>query len=170
MADVLRPSHFDLLLGRGGSFGGALWAGGACGLAQWRCAASNLPSGIIHLRYLCAYIQQPGRSTFLVNHVQLFLGDCNETQVAAALPHLVRSPLSAFEALSSGDPWCRLPDIHVTSTQGYLVPRVHQDIMLECVEEEGVKVRLVDVDTAHSVFLSWQEEMLTLVDEVARIA
>lgn len=38
--------------------------------------------------------------------------------------------------------------------------------MLKHVEEDGVKVRLLDVDTAHSVFISRQEEMLKLADEV----
>ncbi|KAJ5633203.1 alpha/beta-hydrolase [Penicillium lividum] len=175
------------------SYGGAVGTDAIQGLDLPSRAASKLPGGIIHLLYMCAYIQQPGRSvwdviteakmtdfwpqfvdnkpdgsTFPVDPVQLFLGDCDETQIAAALPHLVRSPLSAFETPSSGDSWRRLPVTYVTTTKDYSVPRVYQDIMLKHVDEEGVKPRLVDVDTAHSVFLSQQEQMLRLVDEVVR--
>lgn len=109
---------------------------------------------------------KPDGSTFPVDPVQLFLGDCDEAQVEAALPHLVRSPQSVFETPSSGDCWRRLPVTYVTTTKDYSVPRVYQDVMLKHVEEEGVKVRLVDMDTAHSVFISRQEEMLKLVDDV----
>lgn len=131
------------------SYGGAIGTDAIQDLDLPSRAANNLRGGIIHLLYICAYIQQPGRSvwdivieaqltpfwpqfvenkpdgsTFPIDPVQLFLGDCNEAQVAAALPHLVRSPQSVFETPSSGDCWRRLPVTYVSTTKDYSVPRV----------------------------------------------
>ncbi|OJJ96962.1 hypothetical protein ASPACDRAFT_124946 [Aspergillus aculeatus ATCC 16872] len=175
------------------SYGGAIGTDAAQDLDLPTRTAQNLPGGIIHLLYLCAYIQLPGRtvwdviteaqmtgfwpqfvqnhedgSTFPVDPVQLFLGDCDEKQVAAALPHLVRSPLSAFHTQSGGDAWRRLPVTYLTTTKDYSVPRVYQDLMLKHVAEDGVTVRVVEVDTAHSVFLSRRDEVLRLVEETGR--
>ncbi|RAH81717.1 alpha/beta-hydrolase [Aspergillus japonicus CBS 114.51] len=175
------------------SYGGAIGTDAVQGLDLPTRAAQNLPGGIIHLLYLCAYIQLPGRtvwdviaeagmtgfwpqfvqdhadgSTFPVDPVQLFLGDCDAEQIAAARPHLVRSPLSAFHTPGSGDAWRRLPVTYVTTTKDYSVPRVYQDIMLKHVAAQGVEVRVVEVDTAHSVFLSRRDDVMRVVDEAVR--
>ncbi|KAJ0424605.1 alpha/beta-hydrolase [Aspergillus carlsbadensis] len=150
---------------------------------------SGTRGGVIHLLYLCAYILQPGRtiwnvieeaqmthlwpqfvtdfddgSTFPVDPVLLFLGDVDEDKVEAAKPHLVRSPLSAFHAETVGDAWRRLPVTFVATTKDYSVPRVYQDLMLKRVEGEGVGIRFVDVDTAHSCFISREEEVMDVVE------
>ncbi|KAI9372187.1 Alpha/Beta hydrolase protein [Aspergillus egyptiacus] len=84
------------------------------------------------------------------------------------LLYLVRSPLSALQASTVGDAWRRLPVTYVMTTKDYSVPRVYQDLMLKKVAEEGVRFRLVDVDTAHSVFISREKEMLELVESVVQ--
>jgi pimeloyl-ACP methyl ester carboxylesterase len=154
-------------------------------------SSSSRRGGVIHLLYLCAYILQPGRTiwsvideaqmthlwpqfvtdfddgtTFPVDPVLLFLGDVDEARIEATKPHLVRSPLSAFHAETVGDAWRRLPVTFVATTKDYSVPRVYQDLMLKRVAEEGVEIRFVDVDTAHSCFISREEEVMAVVEEV----
>ncbi|KAL3264231.1 hypothetical protein ABHI18_000975 [Aspergillus niger] len=175
------------------SYGGAIGTDAIQDLDLPTRAANNLPGGIIHLLYLCAYIQQPGRSiwdvvteagmtafwpqfienaddgsTFPVDPVQLFLGDCDEAQVAEAVKHLVRSPLSAFQTPAVGDAWRRAPVTYVSTTKDYSVPRVYQDLMLNRVKAEGVDVRVVEVDTAHSVFVSRLGDVVRIVEEAVR--
>ncbi|KAL2784038.1 alpha/beta-hydrolase [Aspergillus keveii] len=152
---------------------------------------SESRGGVIHLLYLCAYILQPGRTiwsvieeaqmthlwpqfvtdfddgtTFPVDPVLLFLGDVDEAQIEAAKPHLMRSPLAAFHAETVGDAWRRLPVTFVATTKDYSVPRVYQDLMLKRVKGEGVEIRFVDVDTAHSCFISREEEVIAVVEGV----
>ncbi|RAL16633.1 uncharacterized protein BO97DRAFT_431477 [Aspergillus homomorphus CBS 101889] len=135
---------------------------GGAGLDLPSRVVSNFPGGIIYLLYMSVYIQQLGRSiwddngsTFHVDSVQLFLGDCDEARVATVLSHQVRSLLSVFETPSSGDSWRRLPVMYDTMTKDYSVSRVYQDIMLKYVKEGG-----------WSVVILRQEVMLVLVEKV----
>lgn len=150
-------------------------------------AASGQPGGVIHMLYQCAYMLQPGTSvidiskasglfhlwpqyvnnfddgsSFPVNPAAMFLGDAEPADVEAALPHLVRSPLSAFHALPKGNCWKKLPVTYVTTTKGYSVPRLYQDIMIERAEKDGIEIKKEDYDTCHNVFITKQKDMVDL--------
>lgn len=58
-----------------------------------------------------------------------------------ALPHLVRSPMFAFEKKSKRDAWRKLPVTHVLTQQDYSVSRPCQDLMLEKVRNKCVVAR-----------------------------
>ncbi|PYH92043.1 alpha/beta-hydrolase [Aspergillus ellipticus CBS 707.79] len=173
------------------SYGGAIGTDAIQDLDVPSRATAGLPGGVTHLLYLCAYMQPPGRSVFdvveeanmtplwsqfiedgddrtcfPVDPVLSFFGDVDTEKIQEGLPHLVRSPLGAFEVKSVGDGWKKLPVTYVTATKDYSVPRVYQDLMLKRVAAEGVEVKVVDVDAAHSVFLSREAEMVELVEEV----
>ncbi|KAF2474539.1 alpha/beta-hydrolase [Lindgomyces ingoldianus] len=156
-------------------------------------AAIGQPGGVIHLLYQCAYILQPGTSiidiskasglfhlwpqfvnnfddgsSFPVNPAALFLGDAEPADIEAALPHLVRSPLSAFSALSEGDCWKKLPVTYVHTSKDGSVPRPYQDIMIERAEKDGVVIKKEDYDTCHSVFVTKKKEMVDLALKAAK--
>lgn len=75
-------------------------------------------------------------------------------QVSKSLKHLVRNPLSTFHTPTTGDAWRRVPVTYVTTTKDYSVPRGYQESMLGRAKAEGVDVRVVEVDTTYSMFLS----------------
>lgn len=146
------------------SYGGAVGTDAVEGLTFFdRKASGQQPKGgVIHLLYLCAYILPPGSSifgvmkeagmdhlwsqfidnaadgsTFPKDPVQLFFGGVDSEVVSQALPHLVRSPMSAFTTETAGSAWRRLPVTYVFTQQDYSVPRVYQDLMVGKVREEG---------------------------------
>jgi pimeloyl-ACP methyl ester carboxylesterase len=156
-------------------------------------AEKGLSGGVIHLLYLCAYILQPGTSVvdiskaaglfqlwpqfvtdhddgscFPVDPKTLFFSDAESADGDAALPLLVRSPLSAFNAPAEGDCWKRAPVTYVLTSQDYSVPRPYQDIMLERAEKEGVVIKKEDYATCHSIFITKQKEMVDLALRAAK--
>lgn len=174
------------------SYGGAVGTDAVKDLTLPERRAQNLPGGVVHLAYLCAFILRPGStvssvveeagmmhlwsqfvenaddgSTFPVDPVLLFLGGVDQDRVQEALVHLVRSPMAAFMAPTEGDAWRRVPVTYVLTQEDYSVPRVYQDIMIRKVQEDGVKPRLLDYKTAHSIFLTMEEEMVKVVQEAA---
>ncbi|KAI9734755.1 MAG: hypothetical protein M1818_006742 [Claussenomyces sp. TS43310] len=174
------------------SYGGAVGTDAVEGLTFFDRRAAGQLGGVIHLLYLCAYILQPGStifgvvkeagmdhlwpqfvdnaadgSTFPKDPVQLFFGSVDKDVVDKALPHLVRSPMSAFTAETKGAAWRSVPATYVFTQQDYSVPRVYQDLMVEKVRAEGVVLRTEDYETSHSVFITKQEEMVQAVRKAA---
>ena len=86
-----------------------------------------------------------------------------ETAVGALVPF----PLAAFKARTSGDEWRRVPVTYVRATEDRAVPAGYSEIMLRRVKGEGVHVRVVEVETGHSPFLSRRGEMVGLAVEAA---
>jgi pimeloyl-ACP methyl ester carboxylesterase len=109
------------------SYGGAVGTDAVEGLALSARKASGQSGGVIHLLYLCAFILPPGStifgivkeagmddlwpqfvdnaadgSTFPKDPVKLFFGGVDKEAVDKALPHLVRSPMSAFTRATKG--------------------------------------------------------------------
>jgi alpha-beta hydrolase superfamily lysophospholipase len=150
-------------------------------------AVKGQPGGVVHLLYLCAYILQPKTSVidiskasglfhlwpqfvnnfddgscFPVDPAAMFLGDAEAADIEAALPHLVRSPLSAFNTLPEGDCWKKLPVTYVHTSKDDSVPRPYQDIMIGRAEKDGAVIKKEDYDTCHSVFVTKQKEMVDL--------
>ncbi|KAF2687202.1 hypothetical protein K458DRAFT_441054 [Lentithecium fluviatile CBS 122367] len=138
-------------------------------------ASTGRSGGVIHLLYLSAYILQPGTtvidiakasgffpfwpqfvsnidngSCFPIDPTAMFLGDAKFSDVEAALPHLVRSPLSAFIALSEGECWKTLPVTYVRTSNNGSVPPRYQEIMIERAEEEGVVILKMDYNTCYN--------------------
>lgn len=175
------------------SYGGAVGTDAVDGLAFSDRKAAGQPGGVIHLLYLCAYILPPGStifgvvqeagmdhlwpqfvdnaadgSTFPKDPVQLFFGSVDNDVVNKALPHLVRSPMSAFTTETKGSAWRRVPATYVFTQQDYSVPRVYQDLMVEKVKKEGVVLRTEDYETSHSVFITKQEEMVQVLVKAAK--
>ncbi|KAI9643115.1 hypothetical protein NHQ30_008850 [Ciborinia camelliae] len=167
------------------SYGGAVGTDAIEGLTFADRKAAGKSGGVVHLFYMCAYILQPGTSvwdivqeagfvelwpqyiknspdgsTFPVDPVLSFFGDVEKDVVDKGLSHLVRSPLSAFEAKTKGDAWRNVPVTYIMTQQDYSLPRVYQDLMLEKVRKEGVVLKTEDYETAHSIFISKQEEMV----------
>jgi pimeloyl-ACP methyl ester carboxylesterase len=156
--------------------------------------ASGQAGGVIHLLYLCAYMLEPGTSVFDIAKAagffpywdqyvknfddgtcfpidpaaMFFGGEGSQEDVKAALTHLVRSPLSAFDTRSNGDCWKKAPVTYVKTLRDGGVPLQYQDIMLERVEKAGVAVEKVELDTTHSVFITRQAEVVDLVQKVAK--
>lgn len=148
---------------------------------------------MVHLLYLCAYILQPGTSVidiskaaelfqywpqfvddfddgscFPIDPAALFLGDASPAQVQAALPHLVRSPLSTFNDKPVGQAWKKLPVTYVHTDLDYAVPRAYQDIMIQRAESEGFVIEKHTFNTSHSVFITKQKEMVDLALEASK--
>ncbi|ORY17765.1 Alpha/beta hydrolase fold-1 [Clohesyomyces aquaticus] len=156
-------------------------------------ATNGQPGGVIHLLYQCAYLLQPGASvmdickaagffplwdqyinnfedgtSFPIDPAAMFLGGVEPAVVDAAIPHLVRSPLSAFDAPSGSDCWKKLPVTYVLTAKDGAVPTPYQDIMIERAERDGVLIRKEYYDTCHSVFISKKKEMVDLALQAAR--
>ncbi|MCJ1252158.1 hypothetical protein MMC30_009397 [Trapelia coarctata] len=169
------------------SYGGAVGTDAVEGLAFTDRKAA------IHLLYLCAYILRPGStvfgivqeagmahlwpqfvdsaadgSTFPKDPVLLFFGGVDKAVVDTALPYLVRSPMSAFTAETTGSAWWRVPVTYVFTQQDYSVPRMYQDIMVEKVRQERVLLRTEEYETIHSFFITRQEEMVQAVVKAAQ--
>ncbi|KAI9823830.1 MAG: hypothetical protein M1819_001131 [Sarea resinae] len=174
------------------SYGGAVGTDAVEGLTYPERKAAGQPGGVIHLLYLCAYILPPGGtvfgiveeagiahlwsqfvdnaadgSTFPQDPVQMFFGGVDKEVVGQALPHLVRSPMSAFTTETKGAAWRIVPTTYVFTQQDYAVPRVYQDIMTEKVRKEGVVLRTEDYETSHSIFITKQEEMVQVAIKAA---
>lgn len=155
-------------------------------------ASTGQLGGVVHLLYLCAYILQPGTSVidiakasgffeywpqfvnnfddgtcFPVDPAAMFLNDGNSSDIEAALPHLVRSPLSAFNAAAEGDCWKKLPVTYVLTSKDGAVPPQYQDIMIERAENDGVSIVKKHCDADHSVFITKQKEMVDLALKAA---
>ncbi|KAL4963043.1 alpha/beta hydrolase [Aspergillus stella-maris] len=63
--------------------------------------------------------------------------------------------------------WASIPATYVTTAQDYGVPRPYQDIMLAKVKAQGVQMRIEDVDTCHSVFISRERKVVRIAVEAA---
>ncbi|KAL4880550.1 alpha/beta-hydrolase [Aspergillus karnatakaensis] len=89
--------------------------------------------------------------------------------VEDAVKGLVRFPFSALKERTAGARkiWADVPGTYVsTRERDGAVPGVYQGIMLERVEREGVRVREVEVDGCHSVWVGREGEMVGLVEGV----
>ncbi|KAF2874997.1 Alpha/beta hydrolase fold-1 [Massariosphaeria phaeospora] len=151
--------------------------------------------GVVHLLYLCAYMLQAGTSVidiakaagffplweqfvrndddglcFPIDAAAMFFGEGAEAKhVEAALPHLVRFPLSTFSAQAgSVECWKKVPVTYVNTSRDGAMPGVYQDIVLERAAKDGIVVRKEVYDTCHSVFVTKQKEMVELALEVAK--
>ncbi|KAI9044723.1 alpha/beta hydrolase [Aspergillus affinis] len=174
------------------SYGGIVGTDAVANLTWPERQAQNLPGGVVHLVYLCAYIVRPGASvlsvcqeagmmhlwpqwvenaddgtTFPVDPVLMFLGGVDRTLIDEALSHLVRSPHDVFMTPAEGDAWKKIPGTYVLTQNDYSVPRIYQDLMLKKVREDGVEMRLLDYNTGHSIFLTMPDEMVQLIEEAA---
>ncbi|KAF7896212.1 hypothetical protein EAF00_006226 [Botryotinia globosa] len=148
------------------SYGRAVGTDAVEGLTFADRKTEGKSEGVIHLFYMCAYIVVPGTSnfddgsTFPVDPSLSFLGGVEYNIVDKALPHLVRSPMSAFEAKTKGDAWIRVPVTYVLTQQDYSVARPYRDLMLEKVKSEGVMIKTEDYETCHNVFITKEKEMV----------
>ncbi|KAL5344145.1 Alpha/beta hydrolase fold-1 [Aspergillus crustosus] len=89
-----------------------------------------------------------------------------ESTVDFALSNLVRFPLSALKTPVSGSKkiWESVPVTYLsTKKRDYAVPGAYQGIMLEGVENAGVGIEVLDVDSSHSVFVEREKEMVDVV-------
>jgi hypothetical protein len=109
----------------------------------------------------------PDGSTFPKDPVQLFFGGVDQEVIDKALPHLVRSPMSALTTETQGSAWRTVPATYVFTQQDYSVPRLYQEIMVDRVRKEGVVLRTEDYETSHSVFITRQQEMVQVVVNAA---
>ncbi|CAG8974879.1 hypothetical protein HYALB_00000494 [Hymenoscyphus albidus] len=174
------------------SYGGAVGADAIEGLSFTERKAAGHPGGVVHLMYMCAYILPSGStiwgivkeagithlwtqfvknfpdgSTFPQNPAQMFLGGVDQEIVDKALPHLVRSPMSAFETETKGSSWKTVPVTYILTQQDASVSRVYQEIMLEKVKKAGVVIKTEDYGTSHSIFITKQDEMVQAVVRAA---
>ncbi|KAL4957630.1 hypothetical protein BDW69DRAFT_191480 [Aspergillus filifer] len=91
-----------------------------------------------------------------------------------ALKTLVRFPRSAPTTRTRTGPKGRGrgaaddDTIHGADDADYGVPRPYEDIMLAKVKAQGVQMRIEDLDTCHSVFISREREMVRLAVEAAQ--
>ncbi|TGO54932.1 hypothetical protein BOTNAR_0256g00070 [Botryotinia narcissicola] len=175
------------------SYGGAVGTDAVEGLTFADRKAEGKSGGVIHLFYMCAYIVVPGTSvwdicqeagfaqlwsqfiqnfddgsTFPVDPSLSFLGGVEQDIVDKALPHLMRSPMSAFEAKTKGDAWRRVPVTYVLTQQDYSVPKPYQGLMLGSVKSEEVVIKTEDYETCHSVFITKEKEMVDAVVVAAK--
>ncbi|MCJ1373600.1 hypothetical protein MMC20_004828 [Loxospora ochrophaea] len=175
------------------SYGGTVGTDAVQGLDLSARKSESKPGGVVHLLYMCAFILPPGGSiygvvkeagfdhlwpafvdnfddgsTFPKDPGQLFFGaDVDKEVVDKALPHMVRSPMSAFIVETQGTAWREVPATYISTQQDASVPRVYQDIMTEKVRKEGVVLRTEDYDTSHSIFVTRQEDMVGAVVRAA---
>ena len=106
--------------------------------------------------------------TFPKDAAALFYNGMEKADVDAALPHLVRHPLSTFKEETKGRAWMTVPATYVVTIQDHAAPKIYQDIMLEKVKNAGVKLRVEEYDTCHSVFVTKQKEMVELVLQASK--
>ncbi|PVI04226.1 alpha/beta-hydrolase [Periconia macrospinosa] len=157
-------------------------------------AAAQQPGGVIHLLYQCAYILEPGTAVidiaketgffamwpqfvtdfpdgtcFPVDPSQMFFAgdEISSEIVKEALPLLVRSPLSAFNAPAKGDLWKKLPITYVHTLADYGVPHAYQTLMVDRAEKGGADLEKHSYNTSHSVFITKKEEMVQLALQAA---
>lgn len=168
------------------SYGGAVGTDAVDDLTITERKNSNLPGGVIHLLYLCAYLLRPNDSiqgimesvnvahlwpqlmddaadetTFPKDPALWFYGGVEKDFVEKELvPNLVRLPLSIIHAKTSGEAWKKVPVTYVLTEQDYAVPKIFQDLMLQRAREEGADLVTVEYDTSHSPFLTVTEEMV----------
>ncbi|KAH9893810.1 alpha/beta-hydrolase [Xylariomycetidae sp. FL2044] len=92
--------------------------------------------------------------------------------VDEAMRHLVRFPLSAMKTPQAGDDaaaaWKVVPATYVQTQRDWSVPRAYQDIMIKRVQEvEGVRLKLLDFDADHSLFITRTDEMVEVALQAA---
>ncbi|PWY88874.1 alpha/beta-hydrolase [Aspergillus sclerotioniger CBS 115572] len=153
----------------------------------------GLPGGVIHLVYICAYMLLPGGS--VVKTIQeggvenpaetiVDVGDDRfmypkdpiaqmynmvERGVAeSVVGGLVRFPFEACDMESVGEAWRFVPVTYVVTGSDRMVWREWQVGMVGRVREHGGDVRMVELDSCHSPFLSKRGELVGVVVGAAR--
>ena len=175
------------------SYGGIVGTGAAQDLELATRKAADLPGGIIHLLYLCAYILTPGQTVWdlvvqtgvdklwpqlvdtatdgsimlLDPGLAFFSGLEEQAVVDKALETLVRFPGDTMRAVTVGDGWRRVPVTYVRATRDNALIPAYQDIMLERVRGEGVGIEVLEFDTHHSIWVSLPREMVEVALKAA---
>jgi alpha-beta hydrolase superfamily lysophospholipase len=155
-------------------------------------ALTGQPGGVVHLLYLCAYLQRPGTSifdiakaagffpywtqyinnfedgsSFPIDPAAMFLNEGAAADIEAAQPHLVRSALSVFAAAAEGDCWKKLPVTYVLTSKDQAVPPQYQDIMIGRAKQDGIDLVKEKYDADHSIFITKQKDMVKLALKAA---
>lgn len=156
-------------------------------------ALAGQSGGVIHLLYQCAYMLCPGSkimdvvkeagflpywseyinnfddgTCFPIDPAAMFFGGDDIFDIESALSYLVRFPLSALDAVVEGACWKTVPVTYLYTRKDGAVPTQYQDIMIRCVEDEGMVIRKLYYDTSHSIFITKEKEMVDVALEAAR--
>ena len=175
------------------SYGGIVGTEAAQGLDLATRRKANLPGGIIHLLYICAYILIPGESPWTIVEetgmqdgwkqmvdiaedgtsvlrdpsMALFSGLEEESVVRKACESMVCSPPGPLTAVTRGDAWRIVPATYVRTSRDCALVPPYQTLLLERVKAEGVVLDIVEFDTHHSIWISLPEEMVQMALKAA---
>lgn len=171
------------------SYGGAVGSTALQDLSLSYRSAHNLPGGVVHLLYMCAYILPVGgtvagiikeagywhlfdevldvaddKTTFPRDPKLLFFGGLSEQEVEENMPFLVRFAVEPMEAEMAYAAWQDIPATYLFTEEDYSVPPVYQEIMTGRVRAAGVALREERYRSGHSLFLTQTEEMVRAVE------
>ena len=175
------------------SYGGAVGTDAVRDLTASSRNARGLSGGVVHLLYLCAYMQTQGRCVMdvvregggtevLASAVEIADdGTCMIVDPVVALCHdfedaaeqrrhgelLVWFPVSAMEGKLAFEAWREVPATYVRTEEDRCVPPAFQDIILGEVRKTGVEFREISFQTSHAVYAIKTREIVELVQEIA---
>ncbi|KAL8820298.1 MAG: hypothetical protein Q9191_007544 [Dirinaria sp. TL-2023a] len=173
------------------SYGGVPGSNALHDLSTCHRAKMNLPGGVVHLVYMCAYILLDGGSVTQVvteagfghlwdvaideaddgsifprDPTQLLYGGVNSHELETILSQLVRTPKGALEAESKYEAWRDIPSTYIFTSEDLSVPPIYQQLMTDKVKASGVVLGEHRYETSHSPFLTKTKEMVQLVQQV----
>lgn len=172
------------------SYGGIVGSEAAKDLDLATRREAGQVGGVIHLLYLCAFVPVPGESistvlgalgrdevpaqefdiaedgsTMFLNPdpgAAFFSGLEEQSVVDKAVSMLVRFPPGPMTAVVSSEVWKSVPATYMfTSRDNALLPP-YQSLMLGKIKERGVELKVLELDTHHSPWISLPEEMVQL--------
>ncbi|OMQ14047.1 hypothetical protein A7K94_0219380 [Modestobacter sp. VKM Ac-2676] len=139
---------------------------------------------VAHLVYVCAFmldvgqslidaaggepmswwqVSEDGRSITAGRPEEVFYGDCDPADAAAAVARLTPQSMSSCTAPLEVAAWQTVPSTYVVADRDPELPQAVQEMMAA-----GKARHLVHIDSAHSPFLSRPAELTALLVDVAR--
>uniref|UniRef100_A0A8H7MY24 AB hydrolase-1 domain-containing protein n=1 Tax=Bionectria ochroleuca TaxID=29856 RepID=A0A8H7MY24_BIOOC len=170
------------------SYGGAVGTDATEGLSRKEREANNLPGGVVHLVYLCAYLLAKGQSVWNViqksgmeqdvaPHLTIhedgvwtlndpgwamyhdLSPDDQEEQKTLVVPH---NSKCIYEG-PSYECWRNSPLTYIRTTEDRCVPPPYQDICVANAKDAAVPVDIKVMDCAHSLYAKYPEEIVDIV-------
>ena len=173
------------------SYGGAVGTEAVQGLSHNERANEGLAGGIVHIIYMCAFMLQVGESvasaslprpdpdpveldeasgsTFLCHPtIPLFYGDVEIQKARDAEKLLVRQSAKAQMDTITYPAWQFIPTTYLRTEQDEVLFPSWQDRQIKAVIDLGTIIEVETFKASHSPFLSIPDEMVAVVERIAR--
>lgn len=172
------------------SYGGAVGTEAVKGLSKKERATQDLPGGVVHLIYMCAFMLQVGESvggaslprpvpdpvaldettgttSICVPQIPLFYADVEPERAEKMKDLLVPQSAVAMTDAITYPAWQHIPTTYLRTEEDEVLFPYWQDRQIKAVEEAGTALVVKTFKASHSPFLSLPAEMVVEVRAVA---